>query len=45
MAQAADRRLIVVYRPIDGLIPFAKNPWPHDDGHVAQIAASIRGVG
>jgi DNA modification methylase len=38
-------RLAIEYRPIGGLIPYAKNARTHDDAHVAQIAASIRAFG
>jgi DNA modification methylase len=41
----ASRKLAVVYRPVSGLIPFAKNARTHSDAQVAQIAASIREFG
>jgi ParB-like chromosome segregation protein Spo0J len=31
--------------PVDKLIPYAKNPRPHSDAQVAQIAASIAAFG
>jgi ParB-like chromosome segregation protein Spo0J len=37
--------LRVEYRPLDALIPFARNPQTHSDDQVAQIAASIREFG
>jgi ParB-like chromosome segregation protein Spo0J len=37
--------LRVEYRPLDALIPFARNPRAHSDDQVAQIAASIREFG
>jgi hypothetical protein len=37
--------LRVEYRPIEALIPFARNPRTHSDDQVAQIAASIRELG
>src|SRR5512145_500267 len=40
-----NRLLAVTYRPIRDLIPYAKNARTHDDGHVAQIAASIGAFG
>ena len=33
--------LVVAYRPIEGLIPSARNPRTHSDEQVAKIAASI----
>jgi len=38
-------RLRVEYRPLDALIPFARNPRTHSEEQVAQIAASIREFG
>jgi DNA modification methylase len=38
-------RLAVIYRPVDGLIPYARNARTHSDAQVAQIAASIREFG
>ena len=37
--------LRVEYRPIEALIPFARNPRTHSDEQVAQIAASIKEFG
>ncbi len=37
--------LRVEYRPLDALIPFARNAWTHSDEQVSQIAASIREFG
>ncbi len=39
------RRLAVEYRPIDQLIPYARNARSHSDRQVAEIAASIRTFG
>jgi hypothetical protein len=36
-----DRQLTVVYLPIDGLEPYARNARVHSDAQVAQVAASI----
>lgn len=41
----ADRALAVAYRPLDRLIPYAKNARTHSDQQVAEIAASIRAFG
>ncbi len=38
-------RLQVAYRPLDALIPYARNARTHSDAHVAQIAGSIRAFG
>lgn len=38
-------QLKLVYRPIDSLIPYARNAKQHPDAQVAQIAASIREFG
>ena len=38
-------RLAVSYRPVDGLISYARNARTHSDGQMAQIAASIREFG
>lgn len=35
----------IVYRPVDALIPYARNSRTHSDEQVAQIAASIREFG
>ena len=40
-----DRTLHVEYRPLGGLIPYARNARTHSDEQVAQIAASIREFG
>ena len=37
--------LQIVYRPIESLIPYARNSRTHSDAQVAQIAASIREFG
>jgi hypothetical protein len=37
--------LFVEYRPVGGLIPYARNARTHSDEQVAQIAASIRNFG
>ena len=37
--------LRVEYRPLDALIPFARNPRAHSDEQVAQITASIKEFG
>jgi hypothetical protein len=41
MAGTSGTRKLVM-RPVDGLIPFARNSRTHSDAQVAQIAASIR---
>jgi DNA modification methylase len=38
-------KLEVTYRPIESLIPYARNSRTHSDAQVAQIAASIREFG
>src|SRR4051812_9561831 len=40
-----DRALRVEYRPLEGLIPYARNARTHSDAQVAQIAASIKEFG
>ena len=35
----------IQYRPIESLIPYARNAKLHSDAHVAQIAASITEFG
>lgn len=35
----------IVYRSVEGLIPYARNSRTHSDGQVAQIAASIKEFG
>jgi ParB-like chromosome segregation protein Spo0J len=42
---ASRTALRVEYRPIEALIPFARNPRAHSDEQVAQIAASISEFG
>ncbi len=37
--------LAIEYRPLDALIPYARNSRTHSDAQVAQIAASIREFG
>ncbi len=37
-----DRTLQVQYRPLEALIPYARNARTHSEAQVAQIAASIR---
>ena len=37
--------LVIVYRPLDVLIPYARNARTHSEEQVAQIAASIREFG
>ncbi len=39
------RTLSVEYRPLDGLIPYARNARTHSEDQIAQIAASIREFG
>ncbi len=39
------RKLAVSYRPLESLIPYARNARTHSDAQVAQIAASIREFG
>ncbi len=40
-----DTRQRIEYIPVEALIPYARNSRTHDDGQVAQIAASIREFG
>jgi DNA modification methylase len=40
-----DGALAIEYRPLDALIPYARNARTHSDAQVAQIAASIREFG
>jgi ParB-like chromosome segregation protein Spo0J len=42
---AAPDGLKIVLRPIESLVPFARNPRVHSDEQVAQIAASIKEFG
>src|SRR5215216_7799274 len=44
-ARQDEPRLQVEYRPLDALIPYARNPRTHSDAQVAEIAASIREFG
>ncbi len=44
-AAVQDRTLQVEYRPIDQLVPYARNARTHSDAHIAQIAASIHEFG
>ena len=37
----SEPKLKVEYRPIEALIPYARNARIHSDAHIAQIAASI----
>lgn len=41
----AGKSLVVSYRPVADLVPYAKNARTHSDAQVAQIAASIREFG
>jgi DNA modification methylase len=41
----SDRVLRVEYRPLENLIPYARNARTHSDAQVAQIAASIKEFG
>ena len=40
-----NRQLAVSYRPVEALIPYARNARTHSDAQVAEIAASIRAFG
>jgi len=40
-----EQQLTVEYRPLDALIPYARNPRTHSERQVAEIAASIREFG
>lgn len=42
---AGEPELLVEYRPLDTLIPYARNSRTHSEAQVAQIAASIREFG
>lgn len=42
---AATNRLSVIYRPIETLVPYARNARTHSEAQVAEIAASIREFG
>ena len=35
-------QLSIVYRDIDGLVPYARNARTHSDEQIAQLAASLR---
>ena len=39
------RQLSVEYRPLDSLVPYARNARTHSDAQVAEIAGSIRAFG
>lgn len=41
----AGRQLTVEYRPLDSLVPYARNARTHSDAQVAEIAGSIREFG
>jgi ParB-like chromosome segregation protein Spo0J len=41
----ARRDLMVEYRPLDSLVPYARNARTHSDAQVAEIAGSIRAFG
>jgi ParB-like chromosome segregation protein Spo0J len=41
----ADRKLEVVMRPVEALVPYAKNSRTHSDAQVAQLAGSVREFG
>lgn len=40
-----DRELAVAYRPLDSLLPYARNARTHSEAQVAEIAGSIREFG
>lgn len=40
-----DRELAVAYRPLDSLVPYARNARSHSEAQVAEIAGSIREFG
>jgi DNA modification methylase len=42
---SSERILRVEYRPLEGLIPYARNARTHSEAQIAQIAASIREFG
>jgi DNA modification methylase len=44
-AHLSHGRLAVTYRPLEALVPYARNARTHSDAQVAQIAASIREFG
>lgn len=41
----AERQLAVEYRPLDTLVPYARNAGTHSDAQIAEIAGSIRQFG
>ena len=41
----SDRQLAVEYRPLDSLVPYARNARTHSEAQVAEIAGSIREFG
>ena len=41
----SDRQLAVDYRPLDSLVPYARNARTHSEAQVAEIAGSIREFG
>jgi len=45
MKSVHDRTLELVYRPLSGLVAFAKNPRTHSDDQITEIAASIKEFG
>lgn len=45
MPAAAKPKIKIEYRPLDKLIPYAKNARTHSDDQIAQIAGSIREFG
>jgi len=45
MSKPGPKPLVVEYRPVASLIPYARNARTHSDAQVAQIAASIREYG
>src|SRR5687768_18471753 len=45
MSRTGRAKLAVEYRPVEALIPYARNARTHSDVQVAEIAASIREFG
>jgi hypothetical protein len=43
--EAVSGSLKIEYRPLQSLIPFARNPRAHSEEQIAQIAASIKEFG
>ena len=41
----SDRPLTIDYRPLDSLVPYARNARTHSEAQVAEIAGSIREFG